>query len=251
MDTSIDTLDIKGKWELEANTIIADDEWESSWMSWHKCLSSPTWREFSWKLRMRYFKTPLVIAKYDKKYSPLCWRGCGLIGDFSHIFWDCPKLQKFWEEVKREISEILNLDSSIDPQQLILGTTPSRGLGKNELYMIRVMMLIAHKMITVNWLRPHPPTVDQWAQRLQAVNCMESLTASLRLRMDIYLAKWTPVIMYLLKWTFCWHLTGQAGLNMKLCEFIGITLLSGLSNETEANGRINKTSRSVGVYSPI
>ena len=199
MDTSIDTLDIKGKWELEANTIIADDEWESSWVSWHKCLSSPTWREFSWKLRMRYFKTPLVIAKYDKKYSPLCWRGCGLIGDFSHIFWDCSKLQKFWEEVKREISEILNLDSSIDPQQLILGTTPSRGLGKNELYMIRVMMLIAHKMITVNWLRPHPPTVDQWAQRLQAVNCMESLTASLRLRMDIYLAKWTPVIMYLLK----------------------------------------------------
>ena len=83
-------------------------------------------------------------------------------------------MQKFWEEVKREIREILNLDSSIDPQQLILGTTPSRGLGKNELYMIRVMMLIAHKMITVNWLRPHPPTVDQWAQRLQAVNCMES-----------------------------------------------------------------------------
>ena len=30
MDTSIDTLDIKDKWELEANTIIVDDEWESS-----------------------------------------------------------------------------------------------------------------------------------------------------------------------------------------------------------------------------
>lgn len=47
MDTSIDTLDINGNWELEANTIIADDEWENSWMSWHKCLSSATWREFS------------------------------------------------------------------------------------------------------------------------------------------------------------------------------------------------------------
>ena len=94
-------------------------------------------------------------------------------------------MQKFWEGVKREISEILNVDSLFDPQQLVLGITPTRGLGKNELYIIRVMMLIAHKIITVNWLRPHPPTMDQWAQRLQAVNCMERLTESLRLRMDI------------------------------------------------------------------
>lgn len=28
------------KWELEANTIIEDEEWGESWMSWHKCLSS-------------------------------------------------------------------------------------------------------------------------------------------------------------------------------------------------------------------
>ena len=130
-----------------------------------------------------------------------------------------------WKVNVTEIREILNLNSSIDPRQLILGTSPSRGLGKNELYMIRAMMLIAHRIITANWLRPHPPSVDQWTQRLQAGNCMESLTASLRLQRDIYLAKWTPVIMYLLKWTFCWHLTGQAGLNMKLCEPIGITLL--------------------------
>ena len=62
MDTSVDTLDVKAKWELETNTIIADEEWESSWVPWQKCLSSPIWREFGWKLRARYFKTPLVIA---------------------------------------------------------------------------------------------------------------------------------------------------------------------------------------------
>ena len=41
MDTSVDTLDVKAKWELEANTMIADGEWESPWVSWQKCLSSP------------------------------------------------------------------------------------------------------------------------------------------------------------------------------------------------------------------
>ena len=46
MDTSVDTLDVKAKWELDANTVIADEEWESSWVPWQKCLSSSIWREF-------------------------------------------------------------------------------------------------------------------------------------------------------------------------------------------------------------
>lgn len=29
------TLDVRNKWELEANTIIPDDEWEKSWVSCH------------------------------------------------------------------------------------------------------------------------------------------------------------------------------------------------------------------------
>lgn len=34
----LQTLDVKGKWKLEVNTIIEDEDWERSWMSWHKML---------------------------------------------------------------------------------------------------------------------------------------------------------------------------------------------------------------------
>lgn len=86
MDSADNTLDVKGKWELEANAIIEYEEWERFWLSWLKCLSSPTWKEFGWKLRMRFFRIPIVISKYDNKSNALCWRQCGLVGDFSHIF---------------------------------------------------------------------------------------------------------------------------------------------------------------------
>ena len=146
---------------------------------------------------MRYFKTHFVIYGYDKRSSPLCWRACGVIGDFSHIFWDCPKLQIYWKEVMRVIGEILGLNILVEPQRLILGNMHLRGLGENKLYMLRALVLVVHKMITRNWLKPHPPTLDQWSQRVKAVNCMESITAKLQFRMVIYLERWSPVIQYL------------------------------------------------------
>ena len=165
-------------------------------MLWHKCLSSPSWREFSWKLRIRYFNSPLVISAYDRHASPLCWRRCGLVGDFSHIFWDCPKIQTFWENVKNEICKILHLSTPLHPQWMILGNTPLEGFGRERGAVIRALLLVAHKSITTNWLKHHPPTLDQWKQRVKEVNCMENLTAKLQLRLDVYLRKWKPVITY-------------------------------------------------------
>jgi len=70
------SLDIKEKWELEINVVIEDEEWEVVCGQGHKIPHSPVWKEFNWKLKMRYFKTPSSISKYDKNNSKLCWRKC-------------------------------------------------------------------------------------------------------------------------------------------------------------------------------
>ena len=41
--------------------VITDEMWEKTCLDGHKLISSPTWREFEWKTRMRVFKTPLVF----------------------------------------------------------------------------------------------------------------------------------------------------------------------------------------------
>ncbi len=71
------TGDIKGKWELELNTIIEDDLCERR----HKGINSQLWKEFDRNVKMRYFN---VISTYVKEPSvALCWRKCG---DHTHIF---------------------------------------------------------------------------------------------------------------------------------------------------------------------
>ncbi|KAJ0059923.1 hypothetical protein NL108_015598 [Boleophthalmus pectinirostris] len=163
------TLDVKNKWELELNVVVSDMEWENAWEEWQKCLSSQNWREYSWKLRMRFFKTPIITATYNRDISALCWRKCGHIGDFSHIFWECPVIKVYWDNVTKEIKKILNINTQFKVQHIILCGTMNDAWDTDKMYMLKVLILIAHKVITANWLKPLPPTVEQWTQRLRTV----------------------------------------------------------------------------------
>lgn len=197
-DTLQNTESIKGKWELELNILITDNVWEELCINCHKGLNSQLWREFDWKLKIRYFNTPLIISRYVKEPNvELCWRNCGNIGDHSHIFWDCPVIQEFWKRVKEETDKILQVNSSLDPLIFLLGAIPQETYSSDQRYMLRILLLIAKKMITVNWKDPKPPTINQWVQRLKRVYTMERMTASLQLKMDTFEQRWNCITLYL------------------------------------------------------
>lgn len=49
--------------------------------------------------KIRFFHTPLTISKIVKDPSAaLCWRQCGKVGDYTHIFWDCPVILEYWKK---------------------------------------------------------------------------------------------------------------------------------------------------------
>ena len=54
-DTSQNTDYIKEKWELELNVIIEDTTWKDIWEGCHKGINSQLWKEFDWKIKIRYF----------------------------------------------------------------------------------------------------------------------------------------------------------------------------------------------------
>lgn len=45
--------------------------------------------EFGWKVKVRYFRTPHVVFGFVGGSSPLCWKGCRMTGDHTHILGDC------------------------------------------------------------------------------------------------------------------------------------------------------------------
>lgn len=78
--------------------------------------------EFDWKVKMRYFNTPAVISTYVEGPSvALCWKKIGKIGDHTRIYWDCPKIQEFGKNLKKEMIPI-------DTVVCLLGALPKKNV---------------------------------------------------------------------------------------------------------------------------
>ncbi len=198
-DKSDDSFHIKRNWELELNTIIEDEVWTSVCASCHKGISSQMWKEFDWKMKMRFFRVPLVVAKFDSSSQlAQCWRGCGEVGDYVHIFWECPKIQVYWQGVKREISKVLGYDIPMHPVFFLLDGFPPDQFSKSHLFALHILLMAARKIITVNWMKVHQPTLKEWTQRLNQIYIFEKMTADLQLRLDIFQQTWALIETYLL-----------------------------------------------------
>ena len=142
------------------NVVVEDEEWEVLCEQGHKVTHSPVWKEFNWKLKMRYFKTPSVTSKYEKNNSNLCWRNCKRIGDHTHIFWDCPILIPFWQGIQAEIQSILKIKLPLNPLHYILGLTPREDIEKRKVQLLQILLLVARKLITLpRASTSHPSTM--------------------------------------------------------------------------------------------
>lgn len=63
--------------------------------------------------------------------------------------------------------------------------------------LLRILLLIAKKMIAVSSLRLQPPTVTRWREKIKDVFYMKHIIAGLQLKTDIFLTKPAAVISHI------------------------------------------------------
>lgn len=194
-DTSDNTLHIKSEWELELNAIIEDEAWEKTCLASHKGIGSQMWKEFDWKVKLRFFRTPLKVSRFSNTAPNTCWRNCGMVGDHAHIFWDCPAIQTFWKNIKEDLDTVFRVDIPLDPLIFMLEIIPENLLSKDQCYMLHILLMTAKKMITVNWMQTCTPTKAQWLQKIKQIKTMENMTAILQFKLPLFIRRWTPVIL--------------------------------------------------------
>ena len=135
---------------------------------------------------MRYFRTPSITSKFDSSKTNLCWRECHQIEDHTHIrMLGLPKVEKLLGGDSERIIVYIEYHLPLTPKFILLEQSLREDGTKRKLYLFHVLLIIARKMITLSWLKPLPPTILQWQERVKRVYIMEKTTVHLRLKMDI------------------------------------------------------------------
>ena len=123
----------------------------------------------------------------------LCWRNCGeQLADHFHIFWSCPAIQPYWQEIIQVIQTFFGDEINCSFSTIYLGNIASH-LPVRDKYLLKLLLAASKKTVTRKWLQATPPTGTDWIDIVTNIQNMERMTFSLSLRIDKY-------VQYCEKW---------------------------------------------------
>lgn len=132
--------------------------------------------------------------------KPECWRCHNSLGTWLHIWWTCPKVKKFWEDVYYSILTCINIPLMFTPENCLLHLFTN--LGKNETILLNNLLLAAKLLIAKHWKSWSIPTLHKWQIKCQCTLLMHKLIAIKSSQNgSIYAiynfhSVWSPYILY-------------------------------------------------------
>jgi hypothetical protein len=87
------------KWGAELNKEFSTEEYQMAKKHLKKCSTSLIIREMQIKTTLRFYLTPVRMAKIKNSDDSSYWQGCGERRTLLHCWWDCKLLQPLWKSV--------------------------------------------------------------------------------------------------------------------------------------------------------
>lgn len=65
---------------------------------------------------------------------------------------------------------------------------------KNDKKLAHILLAASKKAVTRRWLKPDPPTIEEWIEIIHEIFIMERLSFSLRIQKETIYLKWPEYI---------------------------------------------------------
>ena len=125
-----------------------------------KCSTSLAIREMQIKTTLRFYLTPVRLAKIQNSDDSRCWSGCRERGTLLLCQWGRKLIQPLWKSVWRFLRK-LDIVLPEDPAIPFLGIYP-RDTPRYNKGTCTTMFIAALFIIARSWKEPRCPSVDEW-----------------------------------------------------------------------------------------
>lgn len=173
---SVSSDSLRQAWAEDLHCDISVELWEKALALVHSCSINTRHRLIQYKVihRLHYSKTKL--NKIFPSISPRCDRCSSAEGTLAHLFWFCPKLFGFWSLIFDWFSKCYSRTILPNQNLAIFGcSTESLSYTSDMQTALHLGMVVAKKLVLLNWKSTSPPTFDHWLKEMLSAIQMERL----------------------------------------------------------------------------
>lgn len=99
--------------------------------------------EAFYKVLNRWYLVPSRLAKFIPSYLAHCFHSCSEQGTHMHIWWTCPIVQTFWEDIFALTAKLFDVPVQPVPTSALLNLKPDPL--SHTLYKLFIQLLTAVK----------------------------------------------------------------------------------------------------------
>lgn len=177
------------KWEIELDTKLKDQQIKRMITGGYNQAWDINTIEMNYKFLVRYYMTPERLHKINQAETSMCWRNCRQKATMLHIWWDCPKISTYWQDIIISIKEIT--DETIENNRMICLFHDTNSSSKQHTEKIMSKLLNAAKgVIPKNWLKSEGPDLRDWIKQVEYYHKMELLCCKDKEQIEMCKSVW-------------------------------------------------------------
>ena len=142
---------------------------------------------------MRMYIAPVKLHHMSDNIPDICTKCLNDKGTLLHCLWECPKIQKFWKDVIKCLSEVFNINIPLNVKLCVLGIYPV-GFTQTakQTKLLDFGLLQARRAIALQWKSMDAPSMKQWIKELSECIGLERLTYIVKGKRKEFVYLWEP-----------------------------------------------------------
>uniref|UniRef100_A0A3Q3GBT7 Reverse transcriptase domain-containing protein n=1 Tax=Kryptolebias marmoratus TaxID=37003 RepID=A0A3Q3GBT7_KRYMA len=173
-DSVMDKLDA---WRRDTLEDIDEEDWNQACLKAQTQTINTRFKLLQYKWLMRTYITPVRLHHMSSDIPDTCTKCLFEKGTLLHCMWECLKIQKFWKDVIRCLSELFRVKVPLEVKICVLGIYPVEfKQSQIKTKLIDYGLLQARRSIALCWRSMDAPSMGLWKKEIANSLGLEKLT---------------------------------------------------------------------------